>query len=291
MRFCQRLNSQNKDNFYMATPDSRILPLMIDAAKKAGDLIRQNFRNTDSFAEKTSHNDIVTQTDLDSQNIIHETIMSGMVALGFDANEIGFVQEESNDDVVKKHTFIVDPIDGTSNFSSGIPICGVSIGYAQDKELLAGVIFEPFSQTIWAAEQGAGAWTESALKGKRALPHLTPKEAKRWMVGAHFNSTEIANEQFVAYQKLYPNVRGMRNIGSLAVDLAYVTDGILDVICNRGCYFWDLAAGSVILNELGGQIFDLTGSPLQFDWENTKKKYEIIVCHKDLISQVQTLTT
>ena len=88
-----------------------ILDLMKEAAQKAAVVVKENFYIDNESDEKKSHKDIVTKTDKLSQKIIHEHIFSGMKELGFDESEIGFIEEESSDDLVKKHTFIIDPID------------------------------------------------------------------------------------------------------------------------------------------------------------------------------------
>ena len=117
---------------------------------------------------------------------------------------------------------------------------------------------------------------------------MKTKEPKKWMVGAHLNGLEVVDAQFDSYRKIYPHIRGQRNMGSLAIDLCYLADNVLDVVFNRGCYMWDLAAAQAILNEAGGELYDVDGNPLLLDWENSKTMYHIIACHPDIKDQVMS---
>lgn len=253
---------------------------MIKAAQQSAQIIRNNFRKSDEYQDKSSHIDIVTTTDKSSQKSIHNMLQSGMHNLGIDISKIGFIQEESNDDSVKKYNFIIDPIDGTTNFSSGIPFSCVSIGYAVGRELRLGVVLEPFSKTLYWGEVGRGSFVKNELLGERRLQVKT-KPMKSWIVAAHLNSFDVVDSQFAIYRKIYPNVRGLRNIGSLTMDLCFTADNVIDVVFCKGCFFWDLAAASIILKEAGGQLYDYQAGVLEFDWIDTRKKYHIVACHPD----------
>ncbi len=268
----------------MAT-NEEILDLMIKAGEQSAQIIRDNFRRSDKYEDKSSHIDIVTEIDKASQKNIHEYLLVGMKSLGFTEDQIGFIEEETTSDSVKEHTFIIDPIDGTTNFASGIPFSCISIGYALNQEVKIGVVYEPFSKTIYWGESSKGSFIKNDLFGTRKL-QLKTKPMKSWIVAAHLNGLDVVNEQFDTYQKMYPQVRGLRNIGSLTLDICNMADNVFDAIYNRGCYFWDLAAASVILKEANGEIYDYTGQILEFDWENTKKKYSLIACHPESQSDV-----
>jgi len=258
---------------------------MITAAQQSGEIIRNNFRQDTSSQNKTSHLDIVTQTDLDSQQEIHKLLVDGMTKLGFEPSEIGFIEEESSSDSLKKHNFIVDPIDGTTNFAAGIPFSSISIAYALEQDLKIGVILDPFSQTLYWGESGQGSYLQNQLLGKRELK-LKPKPKTSWMVGAHLNGPDTVESQFKLYQKIFPQVRGLRNIGSVALDISMMADNVFDLILNQGCFMWDLAAARVILEEAGGQLYDYDGNQLQFNWHKSKKKYQLFACHPDIKNQV-----
>lgn len=253
----------------------KVLKLMKSAAEKSGEIIRSNFRQTNGYSEKASHKDIVTKTDIESQENIQRILTKGMLELGFTKDEIGFIEEESDSDDVKKYNFIVDPIDGTTNFSSGIPISCVLIGFSVGKKVVVGVLFEAFSETMYWAEVGEGAFVKSSLYGERKVIS-TQKPINEWVVAAHLNAHDVAETQFEIYQKIYPKIRGMRNIGCLALDLCFLADGVMDAVFCNGCYFWDLAAVSVILREAGAEIYDLEEKPAEFNWGNTKHRYGIV---------------
>jgi myo-inositol-1(or 4)-monophosphatase len=257
-----------------------ILDLMKEAAQKSAVVIRENFYTDNDSDEKKSHKDIVTKTDKLSQKIINEHLSLGMKELGFNESEIGFIEEESSDDVVKKHTFIVDPIDGTSNFSASIPHVCISIGYAKDKEMNMGVVLNPLSGDLYFGEKGKGSFLENEVLGQEKLM-IEPKPMSSWMVASHFNRLDVLDQQLATYRKLYPVVRGLRNLGSLTLDICFVAQGPMSVVFNNGAYFWDLAAARVILEEAGGKIYDGDGNELEFNWEETKKGYETVTCHPD----------
>src|SRR3989338_1330858 len=270
------------------TTSKPILALMVKAAEKSARIIRDNFRRSRDYENKKSHIDIVTQTDLESQKKIHEFLTLGMKDLGFNDAEIGFVEEESGNNKIKHHNFIVDPIDGTTNFSSGIPFSCVSIGYALGQKIKICVVFEPFSETMYWGEINNVSFVSSHLLGERRL-RLQIKPMKTWIIGAPLTGLEVVNTQFAMYRKIYPHVRGLRNVGSLTLDLCFMADNVIDVVFNMGCYFWDLAAASVILNEAGGAIYDNQSQELKFDWVNTKKKYHLMACHPQIKKEVLSL--
>lgn len=266
----------------------QILSLMIKAAEQSAQIVRENFRLNDEYRDKSSHIDIVTATDEASQKNIHDLLVSGMLELGFDENQIGFVEEESDIDSVKEHNFVIDPIDGTTNFASGIPFSCISIGYSLKREMEIGVVVEPFAKTLYWGQRGKGSFVKNELLGQRQL-QLKDKPVKSWIVGAHLNGLDGVDKQFDIYRKMYPHVRALRNIGSLTLDLCFLADNVIDVVFNWGCYFWDLAAVSVILKEAGGMIYDDLGSNLQFDWDNTKKKYQLMACSPDSKKEVRKI--
>lgn len=271
---------------------SQICELMIETAKSSAEIIRQNFRQNDKYENKSSHIDIVTATDLASQQNIHNRLVKGMVEMGMEEGEIGFVEEESSADNISTHNFIIDPIDGTTNFASGIAFSCISIGYAFEKDIQIGVVLEPFSNTLYWGIKGEGSWVKvNSSDGVSAEIKLSQKikPAKQWLVGAHLNGMDVVGEQFKMYEQIYPFVRGLRNIGSLTLDLCMMADNVLDVVFNKGCYFWDLAASSVIVREAGGEIYDSQGEILQYDWQDTKKKYHLISCHPEILGEVKKM--
>lgn len=272
----------------MSSPTSPILTLMIEAAEHSAQIIRKNFRHVSQIQNKTSHQDIVTNTDVQSQQVIHDHLLQGMKKLGYDEAIIGFVEEESTGDSVKTHTFIVDPLDGTTNFAAGIPFSGISIAYAEQKEIKLGVIFEPYSETLYWGEKGQGSYVKSELFGEHALL-FSPKPMTSWLVAAHFNSSEIAQKQFSIYQKIYPHIRGLRNIGALVLDCGLLADGVLDAIFVHGCCLWDLAAAQVILPEAGYGLYTLQGEKLKLEWDNTKYKYEVMACSPNDLDQIMNI--
>jgi myo-inositol-1(or 4)-monophosphatase len=267
----------------------QILTLVKNVAMQAGQLVCDNFRRGDQYQEKDSHADIVTESDFSSQQLIHEEVIAGMRDLGIAPETIGFIEEENSNDVLQYNNFIVDPIDGTTNFASGLPYSCISIAYAIGDVVNFGVVYEPFSETMYWGEKSKGSFLTNKRHGERRL-QLKSKPIDQWLVSAHLNGPDVIEDQFTSYQRIYPKVRGMRNIGSLTLDLCMMADNVFDVVLNRGCYIWDLAAAQLLLREAGGELYRLNGEVCEFDWDETQKKYDVIACHPDNINEVMSLT-
>lgn len=255
-----------------------ILNIITQAAHSSAEIIIENFNTQSKIKDKGSHKDIVTETDVASQKNIKSFITAELEKIGVEQDDIGFAEEESADHSVAEHTFIVDPIDGTSNFAAGIPYSCISIGYAYKQKVLVGLVYNPFSKTLYTGVTNEGAHMQIGDNQTVTL-QVNPKEINSWMVGVHFNGIEVYRDQFKSYLELYPHVRGLRTFGSLTLEICAVADTSLDAVYNRGCYFWDLAAASVILREAGAELYNYQGEILEFDWQDTQSRYEVVACH------------
>jgi myo-inositol-1(or 4)-monophosphatase len=264
----------------MNIPRQTILDVMVEAAEKSAEIIRDNFKKSDAYSEKTSNKDIVTEIDKLSQKNIREVLTRGWGKMGMDLTALGFVEEESKSDDVRECNFIVDPIDGTSNFASGIPFSCVSIAFSENGEIVVGLVLDPFSKRRYWAIKNEGSFVTDGSK-TRSLK-VANRPIKDWVIGAHVNGMEVYEQQFESYKKLYSKIRAFRNFGSLTLDACLVADGAFDAVLNKGCYFWDLAAVSLIVEEAGGDIYDFQGEKIVFDWVDTKKKYHAIIAHPEI---------
>ena len=264
---------------------SPIVEILHEAAVNACGIIRAaSLKDNDDVSQKESHQDIVTRADKESQFKIHQVLLDKSAQiLGLKSEEIGFIEEESVVDVQNKHTFIVDPLDGTTNFSKRLPGYCVSIAYAIDKNIVAGVVMNPINGEYYFAEKNHGAFFVDSQGNIERLSVVQPQKLKDSLVAGHYNGLEVFADQMSWYQKLYPHIRGLRNIGSMTYDLCYLSSGKFDAVFCGGCYLWDVAASGLIAEEVGLGIFEMSGEKLEYNWQNSKEKYRLMACHPDLV--------
>jgi myo-inositol-1(or 4)-monophosphatase len=268
----------------------QILNLMIKASREAGKIARKNFGGQASFKSKKSFKDIVTKTDLLCQKKICKVLLSGMKKLGFKSSEVGFVLEESKNSKVKKNNFIVDPIDGTSNFASGIPYFCIAIAYAENGVVEKGVVFDPLADTLYWGENGKGSFVKNNKFSKKRLK-LKPKPETSWMMIANFNTIEIFKKQLSWYLEIYTKIRGIRILGAVALDLCLLAENAIDIVFCCNCYIWDWAAAKVILEEAGGCFYNSKGMPLKVNWNDPQAKYPLAACHPKIKEKLFKLIT
>ena len=229
--------------------------VMVRAAEKAGRGLIRDFGEVDQLqVSRKGPGDFVSAADLKAEQTVQEELKKGRP-------EFGFLMEESGrtEGLDKSHTWIVDPLDGTTNFLHGLPHFCVSIALAKDKEVIAGVIFDPVKDEVFWAERGIGAFVNSRrlrVSGRRRL------EDSIIATGAPFNlHDESIAERFIEQLRpIMQQTSGIRRYGSAALDLAYVAAGRYDGFWENGLNQWDVAAGILLVREAGGFVTDLHGS-------------------------------
>lgn len=260
------------------------------AASKAGKVVLKNFNNDAEVIVKTSHQDIVTKTDVASQEAIKKLIRAELLKLKVNPDDICFISEEDkNITKPKKHTFIIDPIDGTTNFASKIRYFGISIAYANFSSVKLGLIYDPVNKTKFWGEQGKGSWVKYDHEPVTKLNLKTNPKVSNWVLSCHYNGLEVINKQFAQYKKVYPAVRGLRTLGCLTLELCELAAGHIDVVLNGGTYIWDLAAAKLILEQAGGKIYTPAGKNLSLNFKNPSEIYQLVACDKKLKKKVSQL--
>ena len=155
--------------------------------------------------------------------------------------------------------WIIDPLDGTTNFLHGVPIFCVSIGVERKGELVAGVVYDPNQDEMFTAEKGAGAF----LNGKRLKVSGSSALVESLLVtGFPYNVTANPNNAVEHFVHFLMAARGVRRLGSAALDLSYVAAGRFDGFWEVSLNPWDMAAGALFIQEAGGRISDMKGNPL-----------------------------
>ncbi len=228
-----------------------MLNIGVGAARRAGDLIVRQLKRLDTLTvDVKGRNEFVTQVDRAAEQVIIDHIRKHYP-------EHGFLGEESGAQGSSDHQWIIDPLDGTTNFIHGFPVFAVSIGLAVKGRVEHGVVYDPMRQEIFAASRGQG-----ALLDDRRIRVSRCSILERALIGTGFpyRSDSIATERYLAMLKaVIESTAGVRRPGAAALDLCYVAAGRLDGFWELGLKPWDVAAGSLIIREAGGRISDFQG--------------------------------
>ena len=229
---------------------SATINVMIQAARKAAKSLLKDFTEVENLQASTkSPGDFVSKADLRAERIIKYELEKARPYYGW-------VGEESEEIVGKDPTrrWIVDPLDGTSNFLHGIPHWAISIALEHKNEIISGVIYDPIKDECFYAEKGNGAW----LNDKRLrVSGRTKMIEMLFSTGIPFANKPGLSTTLNEIEKIMPKCSGLRRDGSAALDLAYVASGRFDGYWERGLNSWDIAAGIVIVKESGGIICSL----------------------------------
>ncbi|MEP5728117.1 MAG: inositol monophosphatase family protein [Sulfitobacter sp.] len=234
------------------------LNVMIKAARKAGRALLKDFSEVENLQVSVKGaGDFVSKADIGAEQIIKSELMNARPTYGWLAEEGG--AEEGKDPTRR---WIVDPLDGTTNFLHGLPHWAVSIALEHKGVVVAGVVYDPSKDELFFAEKGAGAWlNESRLRvsGRSRMIESI------FSTGLPFGGRSDLPATLQDLARLMPTCAGVRRFGAAALDLAYVGAGRYDGFWERRLNAWDLAAGMIIVKEAGGLVEPLnpTGDVLQ----------------------------
>lgn len=227
------------------------LNVMIKAARKAGRSLVKDFREVENLQISVKGpGDFVSKADIAAEKIIRDELMTARPTYGWLGEEGG---GEAGQDPTRR--WIVDPLDGTTNFLHGLPHWAVSIALEHKGEVVAGVIYDPSKDEMFVAEKGAGAWmNESRLRvsGRNRLIEAL------FATGVPFGGRADLPDTISDLARLMPSVAGMRRWGAAALDMAYVAAGRYDGFWERRLNPWDVAAGIIIVKEAGGFVDTIT---------------------------------
>ncbi len=223
------------------------LNLMLKAARKAGRSLAKDFREVEHLqVSMKGAGDFVSKADITAEQIIKSELMNARPTYGWLAEE---GDAEEGKDPTRR--WIVDPLDGTTNFLHGLPHWAVSIALEHKGQIVAGVIYDPSKDEAFFAEKGEGAWiNESRLRvsGRDKMIESI------FATGVPFAGRADLPGTLQDLARLMPVCAGVRRFGSAALDMAYVAAGRYDGYWERGLNAWDLAAGIIILREAGGLV-------------------------------------
>jgi myo-inositol-1(or 4)-monophosphatase len=243
-------------------PASALMNVMIGAARKAGRSLARDFGEVEQLQVSVKGPaNFVSAADHKAEEILFKELSKGRPGYSFLMEERGLVEGAD-----KSHRWIVDPLDGTTNFLHGIPLFCISIGLEREGQLVAGVIYNPISDELFTAEKGKGAF----LSDRKRL-----RVAARKQLGDCVVATGIPHRGRPGHpgflreiEGVMKEVAGIRRTGSAALDLAWTAAGRFDAFWERSIKPWDMAAGIVLVREAGGLVSDIDGHETMMETGN-----------------------
>ncbi len=231
---------------------SALLNVMIAAARKAGRALARDFGEVENLqVSRKGPSDFVSSADIKAEKTLFEELSKARPGYGFVMEERGVV--EGTD---KTNRWLVDPLDGTTNFLHAIPHFAVSIGLEREGVLVAGVIYNVVRDELFWAEKGAGAY----LNDRRLrVAARTDMRDGLFATGTPFLGKPGHDKALKEIGNVIAKSAGIRRFGSAALDLAYVAAGRFDGYWERNLNVWDIAAGAVIVREAGGTVIEVDG--------------------------------
>ena len=237
----------------MASLERRVA---VDAARAAGHLLKRELLGPRHIAYKDSPTNLVTEMDARAEELIVGRLTEAFPQDGVLAEERGATAGRSG------RRWIIDPLDGTTNYAHGLPTFAVSIGLETDKRVELGVVFDPNLDELFVAERGRGATVNDRPLGVSSAATL---DESLLATGFPYNIRETRDNNLAEYAAFSVRARAVRRMGSAVLYLAWLATGRLDGYWELRLGAWDVAAGSLLVEEAGGRVTSLTGGPLDLD--------------------------
>jgi len=240
--------------------DSRFLETAIEAARAAGEIHKRYFRQRPEIRKK-GRIDLVTQADIDV-----EAMFRRLVAERFPDHAV-LGEETAADERTRsaRVRWIIDPVDGTTNFAHGVALFTVSIALEIDGRLEVGVVYNPINEELFSAERGGGAH----LNGSPIrVTQCGTLEDAMLVTGFPYATEDHRRHQVELFARFLEEARAVRRLGSASLDMAYLAAGRFDGFWEERLYPWDIAAGVLLVEEAGGRVTGLDGGSLVLDSGN-----------------------
>jgi myo-inositol-1(or 4)-monophosphatase len=257
---------------------SAIINVMVQAAMKAGRSLARDFGEVQNLqVSLKGPGDYVSQADRKAEEIIYAELSKARPGYSFLMEERGAVEGDD-----PQHRWIVDPLDGTTNFLHGIPIFSISIALERQGQIVAGVIYNPAMDELYTAERGGGAFMND-----RRLRVAARSKLSDAVIGTGVPHLGRGHHgmALIELKNVMGETAGIRRLGSAALDLAYVAAGRMDGFWENWLSPWDIAAGILMVREAGGFCSDGTGGQHMFENGTIVAGNEAI--HKALVKTIQ----
>ncbi|XP_036374929.1 inositol monophosphatase 1-like [Megalops cyprinoides] len=242
----------------MADPWQGAMDHAVAVARKAGEIIRDALQNDMKIMCKSSSVDLVTKTDQQVEQFIFDSVREKFPTHSFIGEESVAAGQPCT--LTDNPTWIIDPVDGTTNFVHGFPFVAVSIGFAVKKELEFGVVYSSLEDKMYTGRRGKGAYCNGL-----PLQVSDQTDISQCIVNSEMGSNrdpEVVDRIFSTMRKiLCIPVHGLRGVGTAAVNMGLVASGAVEAYFEIGIHCWDIAAGAVIVTEAGGVVMDVDGGP------------------------------
>ncbi len=234
---------------------STLLDAAVEAAVAGGRVLTANWRNLPhGSVEEKKINDFVTLADRESEERIVGVLRGRFPGDAFLAEEGG--AHGTGDPGAGGRVWIIDPLDGTSNFVSGFPFWCVSIAAREGPDIVAAVVWDPLRDEMYTAERGGGAWRNGTRLAVTGRPGL---DGAFVATGFPFRNRHKIDSYLALFKAVFVHARAIRRAGSAALDLAYVAAGVFDGFFEFRLAPWDVAAGALLIEEAGGVLTDFDG--------------------------------
>ncbi|KAG9355948.1 hypothetical protein JZ751_000792 [Albula glossodonta] len=242
----------------MADPWQAAMDHAVAVARKAGEMIREALQSDRKIMCKSSSVDLVTKTDQQVEQFIFASIREKFPTHSFIGEESVAAGEPCL--LTENPTWIIDPVDGTTNFVHGFPFIAVSIGFVVKKEPEFGVVYSCVEDKMYTGRKGKGAYCNGL-----PLQVSDQTNINQCIVNSEMGSNrdpEVVDKIFSTIRKiLCIPIHGVRGVGTAAVNMSLVASGAVEAYFEIGIHCWDVAAGAVIVTEAGGVVMDVDGGP------------------------------
>ncbi|MEW6702417.1 MAG: inositol monophosphatase family protein [Bacteroidota bacterium] len=229
---------------------------VVQITKEAGRIIRDSFGKSFSVEYKTNLSNLVTEIDKKSEAAIINFIKKEFPAHAVLAEESGGHKSSSRQ---SEYLWVIDPLDGTTNFAHGLPIFAVSIGIQKNGETICGAVYDVMRDEIYSSEKGSG----SFRNGEKLQVSTNDDLRKSLLVtGFPYNVAENPDNAFERFISFLKTARAVRRLGSAAIDFCYVASGVFDGFWEVHLHPWDICAGKLIVEEAGGVVTNFAGEKI-----------------------------
>lgn len=234
------------------THASALVGIMINAARKAARGLRRDFGEVEALqVSKKGAADFVSTADTRAEQTIFEELSKGRPKYGFVMEERGEIEGVDN-----SNRWVVDPLDGTTNFLHGLPHFAISIALERDRQPYAGVVYNPVTDDLYWAEKGEGAFCNDR---RLRVSGRVDLESALFATGLPYKGRPGRARALTETERVLENTSGVRRFGAAALDLAFVAAGRYDAYWERDLNNWDVAAGIVLVREAGGIVTEIEG--------------------------------
>jgi len=257
---------------------------LLSAFKQGGEALMNHLGQTTNATVKESISSVVTEADLASERVILEIFQDTADPFNVITEETGYIDNGS------EFTWVVDPLDGTSNFAAGLPWFGVIIALFHKKIPILGGMYIPVYEELYITEQGKGSW-----KNREAIRPTDSGKLEEQLVAYSFDFSDAPGKtesEMQILESLSKRVRNIRSTNSL-VDFCYTADGRLGAALNQATKIWDIAVPWLMIREAGGKVTDIQGKEIRFDLSARKfgKNYTIVASgaklHETLMNTIK----